>query len=464
MPGNRLRPGAHIDPDTGAVTFVVADEPGREPVRVWFHLADFGADPRFHRDGLMWTARIPRPPVNRLEYLLEFQFAAGSGSVEGSGMILDPANPRRVRGVFGEHSLLEWPAYREPWWLAVARATAAQDRHDELAAEARRAQRTSRGAARPRELGEVPATAATPPQRSSRPATAALRVGHGWAPSTAVVAAEGVASVRLGRTALGATDARRQRSPHHLAEEPTQDAGLVVDERAAVVVTGRLHLPPDSTPAEPLPLLVVHDGPEYLHLGRLADYLSVLARIDPQLRVRVLALQPVDRDRCYSASPAYARALVREMLPRVRSTVRVAGPVVGVGASLGALSLMHAAVTYPGSFGGLFCQSGSFFLPRTDAQERSYRFYNRIVRFVETLDTDPDRLAGLHVAMTCGSGEENLANNRQLARRLARSGVDVTLLENPDGHNYTGWRDALDPPLRRLLGVLWGGRQATVDQ
>jgi enterochelin esterase family protein len=34
--------------------------------------------------------------------------------------------------------------------------------------------------------------------------------------------------------------------------------------------------------------------------------------------------------------------------------------------------------------------------------------------------------------------------------------VPVDLIENPDGHNYPGWRDALDPGLRTLLRAVWG--------
>ena len=133
------------------------------------------------------------------------------------------------------------------------------------------------------------------------------------------------------------------------------------------------------------------------------------------------------------------------------AAVATSGRPVGMGASLGGLAMMHAATSYPGTFSGVFSQSGSFFRPRTDGMERGFRHYDRIVRFVDDLDVDPERLADLRVAMTCGTGEENLANNRSVAQRLARLGVPVALVENPDGHNYTGWRDCLDPSLRRLL-------------
>jgi enterochelin esterase-like enzyme len=144
------------------------------------------------------------------------------------------------------------------------------------------------------------------------------------------------------------------------------------------------------------------------------------------------------------------------MLPGVTGSVATRGPVVGIGSSLGGLAMLHAALSHPGTFGAIFSQSGSFFRPRTDGMERGYRYYGRIVRFVDQVDADPARLAGLAVSMTCGTGEENLANNRAIAARLRSAGVPTELVENPDGHNHTGWRDSLDPALRALLTRMWG--------
>ncbi len=61
--------------------------------------------------------------------------------------------------------------------------------------------------------------------------------------------------------------------------------------------------PPTRPPSEPLPLLVVHDGPEYADLAQLLRYVTTLVRTEPGLRCRVLLLDPIDRDRSYSASP-----------------------------------------------------------------------------------------------------------------------------------------------------------------
>src|SRR5262245_18242696 len=107
--------GPSRDPLTGALSFVVADDPQATPVRVWYHLRAFGDDPMFHRDGDVWVATIPAPPVDRPEYLLVVVNADGT-----EAMVLDPANPKRVTGVFGDHSLLELPGYRAPGWLSWA--------------------------------------------------------------------------------------------------------------------------------------------------------------------------------------------------------------------------------------------------------------------------------------------------------------------------------------------------------
>jgi enterochelin esterase-like enzyme len=195
------------------------------------------------------------------------------------------------------------------------------------------------------------------------------------------------------------------------------------------------------------PLLVVHDGPEYDRLAGLTRYCGALIAAGELPPHRVALLAPRDRDQWYSGSARYARALASDVLPALNPVDPV-----GLGASLGALAMLHAHVRSP--FAGLFLQSGSFFVPRLDPQERRFPRFQRIVRVVRALQRD----AGIPepVVMTCGIAEENLANNRLLARSLAAQEFDVELHEVADMHNYTGWRDALHPHLTRLLARVWG--------
>jgi len=51
--------------------------------------------------------------------------------------------------------------------------------------------------------------------------------------------------------------------------------------------------------------------------------------------------------------------------------------------------------------------------------------------------------------------EENLANNRDMGQALGRQGYPVAVVEVPDAHHWTGWRDALDPHLTTLLQTVF---------
>jgi enterochelin esterase family protein len=211
---------------------------------------------------------------------------------------------------------------------------------------------------------------------------------------------------------------------------------------------------------DPLPMLVVHDGPEYARYAALLDFLTV-ATADGRLPpMRAALLAPVDRNEHYSASPAWSRALVSEVLPALGALAPTPPGrryLVGMGASLGGLAALAAARTGPASFGGLFLQSGSFFRPGTDDHERGFPRYQRIARFVDDLAAGGAGSAEPAVAtLTCGTVEENLHGNRVVRDALAARGWRVALAEHRDAHNWVAWRDTFDPWLVGLLQELWG--------
>ena len=170
-------------------------------------------------------------------------------------------------------------------------------------------------------------------------------------------------------------------------------------------------------------------------------------RIPP---LRVALLPPGARDDRYSADGPYTRALCLALLPRLRTEVATT-VTVGMGASLGALAMLHAQRQNSGCLDALFLQSGSFFHPRHDAHERRFSRYDRIVRSVDAVLRAGGHPSPVPTVMTCGAIEENIANNRIMARALTAQGYDVALREVPDVHSYTAWRDAFDPALTRLL-------------
>ena len=98
--------GVSSDP----LTFRFADPDGRyAAVRL---CRDLHARPRdFARDGDDWVLELDTP-LARLEYQLELEHADGTTET-----VLDPGNPQRAPGAFGEKSVLLTPGYEPPAWL-----------------------------------------------------------------------------------------------------------------------------------------------------------------------------------------------------------------------------------------------------------------------------------------------------------------------------------------------------------
>jgi enterochelin esterase family protein len=350
-----LVPGARVAADQ--IRFGVADpDHGLAGVRLWQEVGIPGDRLDFTCVQGGWALSLDPPSVQRMQYLLELRHA--DGRIEH---VLDPANPQRVRGVFGDHSVVEMPGYRSPWWLD---APAIDGRTTDLAA---------------------------PPARGLR-----------------------------------------------------RDLPVTVWQ------------PEDATETEVLPLLVVHDGHEMADLASLTRYSAALVASDRLPRHRLALLHPLDRDAWYSASPAYGRSLTRSVLPLLRQRFAVREPVAAAGASLGGLSLLHTEWEHPRSLGGLFLQSGSFFQLGTDPQEEGYPHFWRIHRFVRTVLDATHPPSRPHGALTCGTIEENVHNNRVMARWMSDHDYPVTYAEAPDVHTFTSWRDSFDPQLTDLLHRTWG--------
>jgi enterochelin esterase family protein len=209
----------------------------------------------------------------------------------------------------------------------------------------------------------------------------------------------------------------------------------------------------------PAPLIVVHDGPEYAHLGGLTHYLGAEIATGALPPLRAALVGPGDRNAWYSANPAYAQTLMTEVLDAVDeiapATVRI-----GVGASLGGLAMLHAHRSHPGRLAGLFLQSGSFFTPQLDPQETDFSGFAAVTSFVADVHAAHDDPHPVPCVLTCGAVEENLANNQLMAETLGRLGYGARLVTVHDAHNYTAWRDALHPHLAELVTAAAGAHAA----
>ena len=236
-----------------------------------------------------------------------------------------------------------------------------------------------------------------------------------------------------------------------------EQAGVVIEDTPVGDVEVAVWAPADADGEEPLPMLCCHDGPEMAAYGGLLDWAGALIGAGRLPRMRIALLSPGPRNERYSANPAYAEALVGHVLPALRAACPSDHRPVLVGQSLGGVAALHAAWTSPGSFAGLMLQSGSFFTPELDPQESGFDHWDEVTGFVAGLmaasTAAPDAPV---VAMTCGTAEENYANNVQMRDHLATTGLAVGWGEVRQGHTWTCWRDTLDPHLTDLLRKVWG--------
>jgi enterochelin esterase family protein len=228
------------------------------------------------------------------------------------------------------------------------------------------------------------------------------------------------------------------------------DSGVSRELDTGTAIPARIWTPSGVGADEPLPLLLVHDGPEYDALASLTRYLGAGALGGWLPRLRAALLGPGARNSWYSASPRYTRMLASHALPAIRTSVACTS-VIGMGTSLGALAMLHAYCGHPDSLDAMFLQSGSFFTPRLDSQERRFQYFRRITDFTASLQAGALPADPVPVVMTCGAVEENLANNRLMLAAFQSRGYPAALHEVPDLHNYTAWRDAFDPHLTGLL-------------
>ena len=249
------------------------------------------------------------------------------------------------------------------------------------------------------------------------------------------------------------------RAPAWLGLEtcPGDRATLTLSRTGAGRFDVEIWSPADLSVTDPLPLLISHDGPEMDAYGGLTAYVAALVAAGtlPPMRVAMVAPGP-RRNRRYAANPAYARALTSRLVPALTDAVATEGRPVLIGQSLGALAALAATSTSPTTFAGLFLQSGSFFTPQLDPQESGFEHWREVTGFVASVLASSRAAPGAPpITLTCGTAEENYANNVAMRDQLAAVGVETGWGEVRDGHTWTCWRDTLDPHLTDLLLRVW---------
>ena len=205
------------------------------------------------------------------------------------------------------------------------------------------------------------------------------------------------------------------------------------------------------------PLLIVHDGGDYLGYAAAKTVLdNLIHRLDVAELVAAFTY-PGDRLAEYANSAAHARYLTAELLPRLEAELPLAGTPSGrclMGASFGAVASLATASRYPDVYGSLLLQSGSFVFTDIGRDHDGGPPFEPVVRFVNRYRAAPRRVAD-RVFASCGVYEPLIVPNRSMVPVFEAAGMTVRYVETRDGHSWENWRDQL----RDALSWIFPGPQ-----
>ncbi|MEO1202285.1 MAG: alpha/beta hydrolase-fold protein [Pseudomonadota bacterium] len=205
------------------------------------------------------------------------------------------------------------------------------------------------------------------------------------------------------------------------------------------------------------PLLVVHDGADYVNFAALKTVLDNLITVLEIPPLIAALIQSPDRLVEYGADDRHAEFLAAELLPFLTDRY----PLIDdsrsrglMGASFGGVASLHAAWRNPGLFDRLLLQSGSFAFSDLGRHSRGPVF-DPVADFMNEFREQPGIPAN-RIYMSCGIYESLIYENRSLVPRLQAQGIDVRFEEARDAHNWENWRDRLRNGLSWLFpGPLW---------
>ena len=264
----------------------------------------------------------------------------------------------------------------------------------------------------------------------------------------------------LARDPFGANSvvhARGYEIPEWTRFDPESRSGTVEEHHLHSQALGRdarvdVYLPARFRPGRRYPLLVAHDGGDYLAYSGLKTVLDNLVHRVEVADVIVALTYPGNRMVEYADHEPHARFLTEELLPFMSERWPLKNTPDTrclMGASFGAVASLSTACRYPQTYGRLLLQSGSFAFSDIGPNPRGPSFAP-VVKFMNEFRDRPMRVAE-RVFVSCGQYESLIYENRSLVPLLQSTGMDVRFVEARDGHNWENWRDRLRAGLSWLF-------------
>ena len=218
-----------------------------------------------------------------------------------------------------------------------------------------------------------------------------------------------------------------------------------------------LYLPARFRRTASYPLLVVHDGGDFLQYASMKTVLdNLIHRLDVAETV-VAFTHPGDRLVEYPNSAAHSRFLTHELLPELESSLPLVGTRAGrclLGSSFGGVAALSAAYRSPDTYGSLVLMSGSFVFTDIGSDHGGGPVFDPVVKFMNSYRAKPRSVAD-RIFMSCGVYEQLIVPNRSMVHVFENAGMQVRYTEARDGHSWENWRDRL----RDALSWVYPGPQ-----
>jgi enterochelin esterase-like enzyme len=255
------------------------------------------------------------------------------------------------------------------------------------------------------------------------------------------------------------------RTPDWALPDPEARTGELTEVVVPSRALGRecpvtVYLPARFRRTASYPLLVVHDGGEFLQFAAAKTVLdNLIHRLDVAETV-VAFLHPQDRLTEYANSAAHARFVTDELVPRLEVDLPLVGQRSGrclLGSSFGAIASLSAAYRSPSTYGSLVLLSGSFLFTDLGVDHGGGAVFDPVVKFVNRYRARPRHVAD-RVFVGCGVYEPMITRNRSMVPVFESAGMQVRFTEARDGHNWDNWRDRL----RDALSWVYPGPQKLV--
>jgi enterochelin esterase family protein len=250
--------------------------------------------------------------------------------------------------------------------------------------------------------------------------------------------------------------------PSWTLPDPEARTGTVLAHRNHSPALGRdvdvsVYLPARFRPTGRYPLLVVHDGGDYIDYSSMQVVLDNLIHRLDMAEIVVAFSHPQDRLVEYADHEPHARYVADELVPWLEAEFPLVAEPAGrgvMGASFGAAAAFSVARRRPGMFGRVLLQSGSFAFSDIGESERGPLFAP-IEEMINAFREDPEPFSE-RVFVSCGTYESLIYENRSLVPVLQATGMEIHYVEARDGHNWENWRDRLRDGLSWLFpGPLW---------